>query len=471
MAETRTHVGIINENIISSYDVKEPQVSTLLHRRYGLQYEPLFRKFEAMGRLFQNPDSKWYGYEDMPYTRTVVVGTVTNQATSAGDYVEFTIKGTDTGGSPNYEHYPRVGEVIFSPNDMTVSYRISSVTGTGTSTITVKAYPVASTDYFGSLSADDEIIIGGMAKGYQTNLPPGRRTGQVKRTHSVQLFKDASGLSNDQYAQAKWFKVYEGGLERWMTDGTALAEYYLSRGMDMQFTMGKMNANTDNVTEAYYDINGTATSETGAVPLSKGFIPEIVSMGFTPTYTYSSGFDIDDDLFNIEMYMRGQYVISPVVWMPVGAKAGHKINLAAKEYFVDDTGANLTNSIVKDARYQTKEMSASINFRYILFNNVTYVFDVQDTWSDPSGFGAYDLDKNYCAIPMTQMKDGVTGKKLNNFEVAYRGMGGYSRKFDAFKIDGKTTSGVDRTDFGVMSEMGLGVYAVNQMVYGKAEAE
>ena len=458
-------VGVINPNIISSYDVSKPQISSILRKAYGDQNEPMFRKFESMGRLVEIAAKEWSGYEDTMKARKLTVDSVTVNPTSAGIAGTIVLDSGDVYGSDPYYYYPRVGELIWSQTNF-VPARIYDVTNSS-GTISVSFAPLDALDTFGSISGSDVLVVGSMAKGYQTNLPEGRRVGQVKRTHSMQLFKDSHGFSNDQQAEDKWFTIYDdgGNVEAQLYTGIGLAEYHLSRGMDMAFTMGKMTTNTHaGNKEAYYDINGTATSETGKVYTTKGYIPETKNRGYSSSY--SSTFDIDD-FFEYSSYSRSQYNNEKVFWFHTGHTLNHKMNTAAKAFAVPNADMALISKIVKNPKYLQEEMAVNLNFQYYNIDGYTYTDDVQDLWSDPNGFGAegYGLDACGWICPLSKIKDNVNGKSLNNIEVGYRGKGGYNRKFYVFKIDGNTTKGVDRTDWGLMSEMGLGMYAVNQYIY------
>lgn len=461
--ENPAQVGYMTQDVFATFDAGKPQISNVLTDRYGYQYDSSFLKFADMGRQEPVMAKNWFNHEDNWIWETIEVASAVSDPTE-GEPAEVTIS-VGTGNT----FFARVGDIVTIPGTLVQAW-ISEVDLTTPSAPVITLIPVDEDDNIGAIAEGAILSITSGAFGEGTDQPAGTIFGTVKREFQTQIIKESVGLDGSQFANEMWFSVYKNGdVIGYFTTGTLRAEYGFKLKTDGAIMVGKANNNADMV---QYRVNhhGVAQSDTSEVRTTKGIIPWINELGNTPEYT-EGAYDLED-LDELGLYLRAQGITGGVVYTGLGAKVFNEVQNAAKDYAVDTTGDGaLLNSIVSVLGKGNKEVATSLNFKHINRGNFTYSLDTIDVFSHPKYLGAtgYNLDKTGFFIPLKTVRDSKTSQAVDNIVMKYRASASYNRRAEMWSVKGAGggtyVSSVDRADWFLRGEFGLGALAVNQWSY------
>jgi hypothetical protein len=199
-------------------------------------------------------------------------------------------------------------------------------------------------------------------------------------------------------------------------------------------------------------------------------VPLVKLRGNSAEYT-AGAYDLED-LDDQGLYLRSQSVTSGVVYAPKGARLYNDIQNETKDYAIDATADGQTlNSVVQVLSKGNKEVATSLNFKYINRGNFTYSLDTIDVWSHPKYLGntGYNMDKKGFFMPLRTVKDSKSNQPVDNIHIKYRSNDVYNRRAEMWSIKGAGggtyMTDVDRAEWYIRGEFGLGMLAVNQMTW------
>lgn len=460
--------GIMTNQIYSVYDAGKPQVVNQLMRKYGYQNQGTFQIIRDMSRELPVAASTFAGYEDNKFHRSITVRT-TIADPGAGNDAVFLLAAADLDAS--YRFYLREGDIIAvttagATNDVKAIVADIDVTTPSAPSVTLR--PLRSTDNIGALTTNQKLPIISGAFGAGTDQPSGTVVGVNKQTFYTQIFKESVGAEGDMLAQENWFEVYDTGenVVGWFNVGNLRAEYLMQMKIDGAFTDGVERTNTLVVVPAADEGAGNAINTT------RGLFPWAKANGYEVNYT--PGAEDIDDLSDINDYLRTQYVSSGNILILGGQKFNRGMNIAAREYFVTDTGSQILTRLGEGVFGGVENMKGVLNFKaFNLGDGFDFMLYTMDNWSNPETFGisGLDYDKKGLILPVSSFKDPNpqgTGSKVENFRTRYRAKGDYSRKFEMWTNGaaggGQYIGSVDRRDWYLRGELGLEIYKTNQMV-------
>ena len=463
-ANTYPTAGILNEQIISTYDIGKPQVANQIMARYGQQYMPFFQKMRAMGRETPVASNAWSGYEENRYHSPITVLTATPSGGAeagdpgAGNLTVIVLDGADLDSSNNF--YPRVGDGISIPGTY-VQGMITEIDVTTPTAPELTVKPLRTTDNLGVIAAGTSISITNGMFGDGTDQPKGTRVGSTKRDFSTQIFKESVKATGGELAREYWYKMTDNGknVTQWYTPGIARAEYLVSLKMDGAFTWG-VNANNLTVPSTDPD-NPGATIHT-----TKGYIPWIKELG--KTVSIAVGFDVTD-LDTAALYLKSQGVTGGnVLWM---MGAGQHIDVSNElKSELTNNGTDYTR-VVNTMFKKDGDLAAAFDFYAVKKGGFTFIISEMPQWSDPQTFGneGYDMVDNGVLIPLSTFKDPKSGNMLQNMGTRYRSYNGYSRRFEVWSTagagGGTYVHSVDNKGLYVRAEVGLEFYKANQCIF------
>ena len=454
--------GIMTDQIFTTFDAGKPQIEQMLASRYGDQYDASFLKLANMGREEAIKGKGWTTYEDNWIHETFEVKTTISDPTVGVAAEVEIIVGT------NNSFYPRVGDIVTIPGTLVQAW-ISDVDVSTPATPVVTLVPVVDTDNIGVLTDGDILAITSGAFGEGTDQPEGTVSGTIQRDFQTQIIKETVGLDGSQFINELWFTKYDehGDVAGYFTTGTRRAEYVFKLKTDGALMVGKQNDNSEMV-QARVNIHGTALADTSEVRTTKGIIPWISELGNADEYAQGA-YDLED-LDTLGLYLRSQGISSSTVYAPLGAKFYNDVQNATKDYAVDTTGDGaLLNSIVSTMGKGNKEVATSLNFTYINRGNFSYALDTIDVFSHPKYLGAtgYNMDTYGFFIPLKTVRDPKTSQSVDNIVVKYRSNDAYNRRAEMWSVrgagGGTYVTSVDRAEWYLRGEIGLGMVAVNQM--------
>jgi hypothetical protein len=466
MANNYPVSGVMTQQIFTTFDAGKPQVHERLTARYGNQYEAFFLKFAKMGREEAVKAYNWKLYEDNWIHEDIIVKTTTGNP-GAGTSLAITLATTRV--DDNNHYYPRVGDVVTIPGTLVQAW-ISAIDPTTPTAPIITLMPFRAADNIGAIAENTHLSITSGAFGEGTGQPKGTVRGTIQRDFNTQIIKETVGLDGSQFINELWFTKYENGeVAGYFTTGTLAAEYLFKLKSDGALTVGVPSDNASMV-QARVDIHGQSVGENSTVRTTWGMVPLVKLRGNSASYTAGS-YDLED-LDDQGLYLRSQGVNSGVVYAPKGARLYNDIQTEAKDYAVDATGdGQLINSVVSVLGKGNKELATSLMFKYINRGNFTYSLDVIDVWSHPKYLGntGYDMDKKGFWIPMRTVKDSKTNLPVDNMHIKYRSNDAYNRRAEMWSVrgagGGTYVTDVDRAEWYIRGEFGLGMAAVNQMTW------
>lgn len=466
-ANTYPTQGILNSQIMSTYDIAKPQYARELSARFGLQYMPFFQRIRAMGREKPVESNVWYGNEENRYHDDIKVLTATPEGGAAGgdpgagNISVLVLDSSKLDSNNNF--YPRVGDAVSIPGTY-VQAQITDIDVTTPTAPAITIKPFRSTDNIGEIEAGTLISITNGAFADGTGQPNGTRVGTTKRTFYTQIFKETVEATGGQLALEKWYKITDNGknIDKWYTPGIGRAEYLMALKMDGAFTWG---VNADQLASPADDPN--MASET--IYTTKGYIPWIKELG--ETIDISAGFDTTD-LDDAAEYFRGQAVTGGNILTLAGTKFHTSFSNEMKD-FIDNNGTDYLTT-VKTMFKGDGDLAAAFDFHAVKKAGFTFVLADQPQWSDPKTFGntGYNMNENAVMIPLSTFKDPKSGKMLQNIGTRYRAKGDYSRRFEMWTVagagGGTYVHDVDKRSMYIRAEVGLEMYKGNQCIFMEA---
>jgi hypothetical protein len=320
--------------------------------------------------------------------------------------------------------YVRVGDVLLFSDAAKTSAIVTAVDRVaGTFTCTGQGGATLPTT-----TLDDYVIIKTSAKGSASNVGDPRFTRASKFQSRLQIIKEKVSADGTSLTDETWVPF---GTQGYFSMNLSDGELNLLRKIEGMFVHG-VDDNTivdpDSVTGATFNT-------------SKGLIDTAINNGTTiaPPTTMSS-FD------TTSLSMIANFVSTTT---PLYSKVGHNMLLDIENAFIG------SSSVLIDSReYLAKATDdklfiagqtygAYVNFKY-LNKRFTYQFESDDSWSDPTSYGAtgYDYNSTGVVVPIYKSKDGMTGKKLGTIGMRYKDHNGLNRKMMMDSLDGfGTTNG------------------------------
>lgn len=456
-AGTYPAAGVLTDQIMSLYDITKPQHYPQLVKRYGNQYENFLMFFQNLGRMEATPNDTFYGWEQNWIHDSVKVHTGCSAATNPEDSVTIEVDPLDYNGAGT-TIYPRVGDIITLPNEMQV--RISAKTYAN-SVWTLTLVP-RRTDQHGipAISTGSELAITSGAFGYGTGQPEGVVVGLTQRGFQAQVIKEEFQLEGQEFTRENWIEVPGSG--GYYTTGISDAEYRLGLKWDGAILVGEQDDGLDTV--------GAGVDGAGNVIKStRGIIPWIRSLGKT-IETNTGYFDMDY-LDTSSYHMKQNGATTNIALAIVGDLLNTEIEnqITGSGGFLDGTNIDYTrveNEVFKGNR----ELSVSLNIRYITKGGITWMLHPHTLWSNPKTYAIPGYKFPYMGIllPWGTVKDAKTGMRTMNIGMKYLAKNGYSRKIEVWPTKGAGggtyVHSIDRADYHLRSHMMFYMFAANQGV-------
>ena len=127
------------------------------------------------------------------------------------------------------------------------------------------------------------------------------------------------------------------------------------------------------------------------------------------------------------------------IWTNAGATA---LNTIDTIFYGTSSELQNNQSFLKNATdsslFKASEAyGAYANFKY-LNKRYTYMFETNEAWSDPTGYGAegFGYQSKGVMVPINKVKDGMSGKKFGTMGTRYKNKYGLNRKFMMGDLNG-----------------------------------
>jgi len=447
---------IMNDELLSTYDIAKLQVENQLFRRYGLQGMTMFQMMRSLGRVKEVSNDIWYAYEDDRIHENFTVRTNVGDP-GAGNDASVTIAATDVDANNNY--YPRVGDIVTIP-DNEVQALIAAIDVTTPTAPVLTLRPVATASNIGALTAGDTISITNGAFAAGTGSPEPAQRGATKRTFQAQIFKEKVAAEGPQLAKEYWYEIYDdgGNAQGWYNSAIGDAEYRMALKEDGAYYFGQQNTNAALVAP-------TGDGAGNTIKTTKGIIPWIRDIG--NTQAYAPGTWAITDMDEIDLYLTQQGVTSEYVMFLMGQRLSHEVENALVDY-LKNTDVDFTR-MVNNVFSGDQATAVEVNFSQFKKSNRTYLMKCMENFSNIKTFGAdgYDMNQYGMLLPLSKVKDPTSGERMDNISTRYVGMGGYNRMHEVYPISGAKVkpyvTDVDKFEFHIRCHHGLQAMKVNQM--------
>lgn len=468
-ANTLPTSGIASEQIMSLYDVFEPQHMKELSTRFGNQFMNAQQFLRSLGREEAVEADEWTVHEENRYHASITVGVEVDDILTTDDTVDVTLAAADH--DVNGNSYPRVGDIVTIPGSL-VQTIITAKDTTDPAAHVVTLTRLRASDTIGTeagttglkIPADIQLPITSGAFGAGTGQPEGTNVGTTPQTFQAQIFKETVELEGTQFVNSRWYEVLDDGRPiGWYTPGTQRADYLLGLKVDGALMLGQRNDDDPIAKVASDAVNGANNT----IKTTTGLIPWAKKEG--KTMDISAGLDITD-LNDVTIYLRQQGLDTNLVMWMLGLRQKQAVDLVAKEFLVNN-GTDYTRVIKSMWGNKADTMSMSLDFEVINLSGTIFIQKIMENWSNPTTFGmeSMQFDKNGIMFPLGQFMDPISHKKVKNVAIRYRAKGAYSRKYEAWDVKGagggRYVTDVDKAAFYLRTHLGFQVTKANQLVY------
>lgn len=453
-----TAVGaVLGEQLYSIYDYQAPQYSMELWRRYGYEGLNFLQLFRSMAREEAVAGDNFFAFENNRIADTLKVRSDV-AATGVGNDITFELDPSKIDALGNF--YAREGFDVVIPNTNEVLATIWSIDYT-TNEITLK--PVSASDDIGALTAGTELSIVNGAWAAGTAGPDPATKGAVRRDFYAQIFKESIVCEGTQLANAKYFEVYNTGETQvgWWTPETLDMEWRMGAIEDGAYLIGKEATNPTQVTT-------TTRSSVNKNLHTKGIITWTRELGETLPYT-PGAIDVED-FDEVGLYLKSQTLTNKYVMFGMGARLYNDMENTLSDWVGAYSGGTDFTAMSNSVFNGISSLALNIGFSKLTKGGIEFLFKSMDNFSNPVTFGAegYDFDQYGIMMPVTSVKDAVSGAKMDNFTSCYRALGSVNRRYRMYEVSGGgnarngiNTSTVDEVSLNVNGHHGLRAMGMN----------
>lgn len=365
---------------------------------------------------------------------------------AAGVAVLYTL----TGDAATYVYVRKNDVVEFIDGTQGLVTAVSGVTFTVTPDTAVTIPDVAS---------GEAIIITTRAFGEGTEVGSPAFTRSSQFSGVTQIMKDKVSASGTSLTDMTWVKYGDKG---YYSMNLIDAELRHLRHIEGMFLHGKY-------TNTFTDPSSSALGKA----ITSGGLLQAAASGTSATVpTTMASFD---DLS--EANMSNFVSKSTPIYGMLGFNVMQGINTAfqgSSTVLIDSP--NFLTKTTDDSLYKKSEAYGAFNnFKY--YNSqYTYMFDVNEAWSDSTSYGAtgFGYKNNALFVPIYKVKDGMSGKRFGTMGTRYKSFNGVNRKFmvddhNGFgSVNGKTINEYDSTSTVYLSDMGAQFMGKHQYIYCEA---
>ena len=436
------------QNITSMVDLFKPQELTTYLKTYngGLESN-MYLYLHTLGFEEKVGGEVYYHTE-----KNMAHASLLNKtATTAQTYSGTTLTETYTLDGDSASHiYVRVGDaILYKGGDQAIVTAVD---------YTAKTFTVSADSDLPAVAVGETLIIFTRVFGAGSNVGRAAMTNFTKYSNHLQIIKEKVSTDSSTLTQETWVNFGKRGVYSvQLLDG----ELRMMRAIDGAMKHGK-----------YQSTIPDADSETGANRvMTQGLIPTAKANGTSGTLPTSvAGFD---DL-SATLISNGVKMSTPI-WSLLGLKAMNDIEnifLGSGSDFVTQT-SNFLSRATDNKLFKASEVyGVFANFKY-LNKKYTYQFEVDESWSDPSAYGAtgYDYDEKGILIPIRKDKDGMSGKMFGTIGMRYKSANGLNRRFmvdslDGFgSVNGKSINEVDLTSTVWLAHVGAQFMGSTQYIH------
>ena len=459
---------IFDSTFVSNLDLHKPQVLNTLFSPFGDQGSA-YLMIRSLG--FETPvmgDTYKHAEEDMYHsTFKQQTGTAVGDP-GAGNDITLTLDTTKVDVDGYF--YPRVHDQITFPNETQGWIRtITTTPGAGFGgglLVTVVVRPNQILKSCGAVAAGAELAITSGLFSEGSGMPDPAVNTVSWYDNDAQIIKEAIGVTGTELVNETWIDSFNvaGEFQGYYRQGQAALDHRVLLKIDGMFWVGERVDNTasrgvDPVTNRVY--KG-----------SEGLIPFLRRKGNISSYTHGAYSITDFDSYGLTLERN---YVSPGTpnWMPMGSSLFIEAENELKGY-LDNTNVQFAKTAVNDVLFHGDDsLSASVNFKYFVKNNRTFLWSTLPGFNSPVTFGAtgYKFNQLGFVIPLEKRKEPTTKNDIPSIGMRYRAMGSLNRRMitDTLSGIGATIKGIpvntiDASNTYSMVHMGNEFFGGNRMI-------
>lgn len=196
MASPSAVVAPIDNQVISSFDIHEPEIFNSLFRQYGKQFLSFYGFLLTMGFITAAPRITYSHFlEDWIHPSFQSRNSVAAPAAGAAQSITLSTDNIDTNGF----YYPRQNDQVMYKNGVTGF--VSAIAG---SPAVLTIYPDKQTDTLPAVAAGETIIIYGNRFGEGTDQPAGRVSKAIQESFNMTILKEEVDVTGTELCQQIW---------------------------------------------------------------------------------------------------------------------------------------------------------------------------------------------------------------------------------------------------------------------------
>lgn len=437
--------GILTSSIASGLDILKPEEYLRLIKvnNAGLESKA-FMFTHTLG--FSAPT----GRSNYSHTEKGLSNAILQVQAHAIGVISTPVTYTLTGDAATYV-YVRVNDMVMFTNHVrgvvtAVDYTAKTFTVTPATGVTLPQVIVGTNDF---------ILVYSRGFGESSTIGEPASTLTYKLSGQTQLIKEKVSTTGTALSDMTWVDFgAKGFYSVQLLDG----EMKVLRWLEGSFLHGKQ----DNT------ITDPNSTKAGKVLQSQGLLDAATAgvSALNPPTTYS-------DFDSLSEALISTYVSSTT---PIYSMLGLKAYQGIQALFfgtgdLKDSQNFLTNASDDKLFKASETYGAFANFKY--FNSLyTYMFELNQMWSDPTSYGAEGFNFNETAlfVPIYKVKDGMTGKTFGTMGTRYKEANGLNRKFmigtnSGFgSSNGATIGELDNTSTYWLAEIGNQFMGTHQYI-------
>ena len=411
---------IYASDIVSGFDIYKPEKLNVLFARYGDQGASYFQIVRSMGFEKEVSLDTYGHYEENRIHEVCIVNANVGQP-AVGQDIQFTLSNRSIDTNGNY--YVRLYDILLFPNEVTGS--VVNISDAAQPVITVRLND--QTEQFPALSEDDELVIFTNAFSEGSGQPQGAVRGTWEYTNDAQIIKETIGVTGSEMVNQTWFNV--------TSMGTKIPAYYFLGQVDIDYRVALRIDGALLWSKRTTNPNLIDPTTGRPVKSTEGLVPYIRRVGNELSYT-AGNFSVDEfDTMDriLDREHAGNYTLGLL-----GIRLHQDIENALVTYFAN-TNINYAKQAVNEALFNNNEsLSASVNFKYLVKSERTFLMKRMGVLSNPKLYGAegYGGPQLGIFLPINKRKDPVSGNMVESIGVRYRGLGQYSRRMEVWQVGG-----------------------------------
>jgi len=407
-----------------------------------------------------------YGHwEEDLYHSTITQKTGVNvNDPGANNPITITLDASDLDSDEKY--YPRLYDIVTFPNETQGWISAITVTPGPPDTVALTIYPNQSTKTCGAVAALTELIITSSTFTEGSGMPDPAIGGVSYFDNDAQIIKETIGATGTELVNETWIEQFNaaGEFQGYYRKGQAELDHRMLLKIDGMFWVGERISTT----------NGRALNPVSGYvhKASQGLIPTIRQRGNPNSYTIGAFSVTDFDSYALTLESEFVPTTTPL-WTPMGISLSIEVENELKDY-LDNTNITYSRQAVNDVLFKGDDaLAASVNFKYFVKANRTYLFSALPGFSNPTTFGAsgYKFKNMGFIIPLEKRRDPKTKEDIPSIGMRYRAMGALNRRMITAKLAGIGAAigaipvhEIDKTNTYSFAHMGCHFMGVNRFI-------